>query len=216
MRGFWGLTGYYRRFIKNYGVICKPLTDLLKKNSFGWNEQAHVAFEKLKREMSSAPVLALPDFAQPFYIETDASEAGVGAVLLQGGRPLAYFRKSIVGPRENSTYEKELLAALMAINRWRLFLQGKQFVIKTDHQSLRHLLEHKFTHQLQHKALTKFIGLDYTIQYKKGKANVVADALSRRTPVRNMDTNKSSSHLNTVLSGLIHSTILGRRSLEEL
>ena len=127
-------------------------------------------------------------------------------------RPIAYLSKSL-GPknRGKSTYEKELLAVLMAINRWRHYLQGKQFVIKTDHQSLRHLLEQKLTHQLQHKALSKFRELDYTIQYKKGKANVVADALSRRTPVRNMDTNKSSSHL-CLAPSFIHSTTLGRRS----
>ncbi|KAJ4802427.1 polyprotein [Rhynchospora pubera] len=204
LRGFLGLTGYYRRFIKNYGVISKSLTDLLKKNSFGWNEQAQEAFGKLKRAMSSAPVLALPDFTQPFYIETDACDVGVGAVLSQGGRPIAYLSKSF-GPknRGKSTYEKELLAVLMAIDKWRHYLQGKQFIIKTDHQSLKHLLEQKLTHQLQHKALTKFIGLDYIIEFKKGKANVVADALSRRSPTHNQDTSNFSNHLNTLHTSFI-------------
>ncbi|KAJ4777533.1 polyprotein [Rhynchospora pubera] len=204
LRGFLGLTGYYRRFIKNYGVISKSLTDLLKKNSFGWNEHAQEAFSKLKRAMSSAPVLALPDFTQPFYIETDACDVGVGAVLSQGGRPVAYLSKAF-GPKNKgkSTYEKELLAVLMAIDKWRHYLQGKQFIIKIDHQSLKHLLEQKLTHQLQHKALTKFIGLDYIIEFKKEKTNVVADALSRRNPMHNQDKNIFSYHLNTLHTSFV-------------
>ncbi|KAJ4801231.1 polyprotein [Rhynchospora pubera] len=194
LRGFLGLTEYYRRFIKNYGIICKPLTELLGKIEFKWNVKAQEAFERLKKAMSSAPVLALPDFTQPFCIEADACETGLGAVLTQGGRPLAYLSKAL-GPKNmaKSTYEKELMAILMAVSKWRHYLQGQPFVIKTDHQSLKHLLEQKLKHQLQHKALTKFIGLDYSIQYKKGKQNVVADALSRRN---NLTTNSSTSNLN--------------------
>lgn len=181
LRGFLGLTGYYRRFIQNYGAKCKPLTEQLGKRGFRWTEQPQNAFEKLKRAMISAPVLALPNFSQPFTIEADACEYGVGAVLSQGGRPISYLNKAL-GSKNlgKSTYEKELLAILMAVNKWKHYLQGHPFVIKTDHQSLKYLLEQRLNHQLQHKALTKFLGLEYSIQYKKGKHNVVPDALSRR------------------------------------
>nr|GFA03683.1 retrotransposon-related protein [Tanacetum cinerariifolium] len=106
LRGFLGLTGYYRRFIKNYAIINKPLTTLLKKNSFTWNPSAQLAFETLKSAMSQALVLALPGFNKPFTVETDASGIGIGVVLQQGGHPIAYLSKSL-SPKHQalSTYE---------------------------------------------------------------------------------------------------------------
>ncbi|KAJ3687587.1 hypothetical protein LUZ61_016751 [Rhynchospora tenuis] len=180
LRGFLGLTGYYRKFVKGYGSISRPLTELLKKGAFKWTEIAQVAFDQLKKAMVTAPVLQLPDFSKSFTIEADASEIGVGAVLSQEGRPIAYMSKALgVRSKGLSTYEKELMAVVMAIQKWRHYLQNKPFVIKTDHESLKHLLQQKLTHPLQHKVLTKFIGLEYQIEYKKGKTNMVADALSR-------------------------------------
>lgn len=110
------MTGYYRKFVKNYGFISKPLTDLLKKDNFVWNEAAELVFHQLKQTMTTSHVLALPDFNQPFVVETDASGSGIGAVLMQGGRPIAYLSKSLY-PRNQSLsiYEREFLAMLMAI-----------------------------------------------------------------------------------------------------
>ncbi|KAJ4765914.1 polyprotein [Rhynchospora pubera] len=217
LRGFLGLAGYYRRFVKDYGVICKPLTQLLGKKGFQWSLKAQEAFERLKTAMTSAPVLALPDFFEPFCIEADACDVGLGAVLTQNGRPLVFLSKALgVKNAAKSTYEKELMAIVMAISKWRHYLQDKPFVTKTDQQSLKYLLEQKLKHQLQHKALVKFIGPDYTIRYKRGKHNVVADALSRRDcntqhdRLANGVPHVSVSHLSSIIP------VLGGRSQEKL
>ncbi|GJV72837.1 retrotransposon protein, putative, unclassified [Tanacetum coccineum] len=111
LRGFLSLTGYYRRFIKAYASISRPLTLLLKKNSFQWNEEAQIVFENLKKAMISAIVLALTDLEKEFTVETDASGVGIGAVLIQGGHPIAYLSKTLSAKHQlMSTYEKEFLA----------------------------------------------------------------------------------------------------------
>lgn len=183
LRSFLGLAGYYRRFIKNYGLICRPLHDLLKKGNFHWATEHDTAFSQLKQALISAPVLALPNFAQPFVLETDASGKGIGAVLMQQGRPLAYYSSSLC-PRNAamSTYEKEALAILEALKKWRHYLLGNEVIIKTDQQSLKFITDQKITEGVQHKLMMKLLEFNFTIQYKKGRENRVADALSRVLP----------------------------------
>lgn len=180
LRGFLGLTGYYRRFVKGYGVLAKPPTALLQKKQFLWTSEAQQAFEALKQAMSNTPVLALPDFNKQFCIETDASDLGIGAVLAQDGHPIAYYSKALgINNQKLSIYEKEFLAIMMAVDRWRQYLQRGPFLIKTDHKSLCSLGDQQLTTNLQKKAMTKLLGLQFRFQYKKGVENEVADALSR-------------------------------------
>jgi hypothetical protein len=180
LRGFLGLTGYYRKFVKHYGLISKPLTNLLTKQGFEWTEEATRAFNALKQAMVHTPVLALPDFKLPFTVETDACEVGVGAVLMQQGHPIAYMSKSLgIMNRKLSTYEKEFMAVIMAIDKWRPYLQLGPFTILTDHKSLCNLSDQQLTSDLQRKAMAKLVGLQFQFKYKKGTDNNAADALSR-------------------------------------
>ena len=133
---------YYRKFVKGYGQIAAPLTTLLSKDSFIWNSEASHAFQLLKDAMSNHLVLALPDFCKSFVVECDASGVGVGAVLMQNQRPIAYHSQALKGKSlALSTYEKELLALVVVVKKWRPYLLGSPFVIKTYHQSLKYLFE---------------------------------------------------------------------------
>lgn len=182
LRGFLGLAGYYRKFVKGFGIISKPLTQLLRKGvPFTWTTETDQAFNCLKHALVTAPVLALPDFSQPFTVETDASESGIGAVLSQNKHPIAFISKAL-GPRTKglSTYEKECMAVLLAVEHWRSYLQLGEFTILTDHHSLMHLSDQRLHTPWQHKAFTKLLGLSYKIVYRKGTSNAAADALSRK------------------------------------
>nr|GEW51010.1 reverse transcriptase [Tanacetum cinerariifolium] len=156
LRGFLGLTGYYRRFVRNYAHIAAPLADLLQKSKLEWNDEAQEAFDILKRAMSTLPVLALTDFSLPFDVTTDASGTGIGAVLSQRDKPIAFF-----------------------IKKWRHYLFGRKFRVFTDQRSLKHLLTQVVQSPEQYKWASKLLGYDFEVHYKPGKENRVADALSR-------------------------------------
>ncbi|XP_042954591.1 uncharacterized protein LOC122291003 [Carya illinoinensis] len=159
LRGFLGLTSYYRRFVKNYGLIAKPLTSLLKKDNFAWTQEAMEAFDELKRAMTTTPVLALPNFEKPFEVYTDVSGEGIGAVLVQEKRPIAFISKAL-GPMKKawSTYAREMLAVVHAVKVWRPYLLGRKFTIVTDQQALRHMLKQKIVTPEQQKFLVKLLG----------------------------------------------------------
>lgn len=124
LRGSLGLTGYYRKFIKNYGLLSRPLFDMLKKGvPFVWTLVTETAFQQLKFALLQAPVLAIPDFSKKFVLETDASDVGFGAMLMQEGHPVAYLSKAVCPKNQSlSTYEKECMAIILAVEKWRPYL----------------------------------------------------------------------------------------------
>ena len=129
VRGFLGLTGYYRNFIQDYGKIAKPLTELTKKDNFSWGIEAVKAFEEMKRIMTSPPVLILPNFDLPFEVECDAAGRGIGVVLMQQRQPIAFFSKALSnGNLAKSVYEKELMALVLCIQHWGHYLLGENLL----------------------------------------------------------------------------------------
>ena len=181
LRGFLGLIGYYRKFVRGYGQIVAPLTTFLKKDSFVWTSEADIAFQRLKEAISCLPVLALLDFTKPFIVECDASGLGLGVVLMQDHRPIAYHSQALKGSKLSlSTYEKELLALVVVVKKWRPYLLGRPFVIKIDHYSLKYLLEQRVGTPAQQEWISKLLGYAFIVEYKQGRENVVTDDLSRR------------------------------------
>lgn len=151
----------------------------MKKDNFQWGTNQMEYFNILKHKMTQALVLALPDFSQPIILETDASAYGIGDVLMQEGRPLSYFSKTI-GPKAAamSTYDKEAMAIIEALKHWKRYFVASS-IIRTYQQSLTYIQEQKLTEGIQHKLLIKLLGYSFKIEYKQGKNNKVVDALSR-------------------------------------
>jgi len=130
--------------VQGYGSIAWPLTQLLKKDCFQWVKEAESAFQKLKTTMVSVPVLVVPCFSKPFQIETDAFGKGVGVVLMQEGRPITYISQKLSNTTQRkSVYERELMAIVLATQKWRHYLLGQRFTVFTDLKSLKFLLEQK-------------------------------------------------------------------------
>lgn len=181
--GFLGLTGFYRKFIQGYALVASPLSNLLRKDQFQWSPATNSAFQLLKSSMTKAHILTTSDFSIPFTIETDASASAIGVVLIQDSHPIVYYNK-VLCPRlrRASAYVRELHAITSAVRKWHHYLLGSSFTILTVHKSLKDLMSQVIQTSEQQTYLSKLLGYDYTIKYKPGKANVVADALSRIAP----------------------------------
>ncbi|XP_042992210.1 uncharacterized protein LOC122318677, partial [Carya illinoinensis] len=182
VRSFHGLASFYRRFVKDFRTIAAPLTEVIKKNvGFHWGATQESAFATIKERLCSAPVLALPDFNKAFEIECDASGIGIGAVLMQDRRPIAFFSEKLSGASlKYPTYDKELYALIRALETWQHYLWPREFVIHTDHESLKHLKGQGKLNKRHARWMEYIETFPYVICYKQGKENIVADALSRR------------------------------------
>lgn len=142
--GFLGLIGYYYNFIQNYGIITRPLTNLLKKGQFGWHQEAKDAFLALKRAMTTTPTLDMPNFNDSFSIEVDTSGVGIGIVLTQSRKPVAYMSRALgVAKSSWSIYAKEMFAIVEAIWLWCPYLLGQKFFITTNQNSLQYFLDQR-------------------------------------------------------------------------
>jgi hypothetical protein len=181
LKGFLGLTGYYCKFVWNYGRIAGPLMTLTKKDAFSWTLEETKYFQQLKELMCKSLVLTIPDFTKTFIVECDASRNGIGAILMQGGRLLSFESRPVKGnDLHKPIYEKEMMEILHALNKWHPYIIGRHFEVKTNHDSLKYFLEQRLSSREQQKWVTKILGYDFEIIYKKGKKNVVEDALSRK------------------------------------
>ena len=132
------MASFYRKFVKNFSLIATPMTECIKGKVFQWMIAAQRSFEQLKKKMSKSPVLALSNFDKVFEVECDASGVGIGEVLIQEGRPIAYFSKKLNEARQKySVYDKEFYALVQALKYWRHYLLPREFVVFTDHQALK-------------------------------------------------------------------------------
>ena len=181
-RSFLGLAGYYRKFVEGFSKIEAPLTKLTRKDiKYDWVDACQQSFEDLKGRLTSAPVLALPNGRDGFVVYSDASRQGLGCVLMQNDRVIAYASRQLKKHEENyPTHDLELAEVVFALKIWRHYLYGVPCKIFTDHKSLQYIFTHKELNLRQRRWLELIKDYDYTIEYHLGKANVVADALSRR------------------------------------
>lgn len=182
IKSFLGLVGYYRRFIANFAKIVSPLTKCLRKNSkIDITDPEYIsAFELCKELLVNAPILAYPDFSKQFTLTTDASNVAIGAVLSQSDRPIAYYSRTLNSAERNySTIEKELLAIVDSTKHFRPYLYGQNFLVETDHNPLVWLYKIKEPNSRLFRWKLRLEEYNFTVNYKKGKQNNVADALSR-------------------------------------
>jgi hypothetical protein len=179
---FLGLAGYYRRLIPDFSQIAKPMTELLKKGvKFVWSEECDKAFHTLREHLTSAPVLTQPDMSKPFQVFCEASGTGLGCVLMQENRVIAYVSWALRPHEKNyPTHDLGLVAVVHALKLWRHYLMGNRCNIYTDHKSLKYIFTQSDLNMRQRRLLELIKDYDLEVHYHPVKANVVADPLSRK------------------------------------
>ncbi|GKA77753.1 putative reverse transcriptase domain-containing protein, partial [Tanacetum coccineum] len=179
---FLGLAGYYRRFIEGFSKIAKSMTKLTQKGvKFDWGEKEENAFQLIKQKLCSAPILALPEGSEDFVIYCDASHKGLGDVLMQREKVIAYASRQLkIHGKNYTTHDLELGSVVFALKIWRHYLYGTKCIVFTNHKRIQHILDQKELNMRQRCWLELLSDYDCDIRYHPGKANVVADALSRK------------------------------------
>ncbi|GJY10096.1 putative reverse transcriptase domain-containing protein [Tanacetum coccineum] len=182
IRQFLGLAGYYRRFIEGFSKIAKPMTKLTqKKVKFEWGDKQEAAFQLLKQKLCSAPILALPEGSEDFIAYCDTSKKGLGAVLIQREKVISYASRQLeIHEKNYTTHDLELGAVVFALKIWRHYVYGTKCTVFTDHKSLQYILDQKELNMRQRRWFELLSDYDCDIRYHPRKANVVADALSRK------------------------------------
>ncbi|GJR61729.1 putative reverse transcriptase domain-containing protein [Tanacetum coccineum] len=182
IRQFLGLAGYYTEFIEGFSKIAKSMTKLTQKGvKFDWGDKQEAAFQLLKQKLCSALIMALPEGSKDFIAYYDASKKGLGAVLMQKEKVISYASCQLkIHKKSYMTYDLELGAVVFALKIWRHYLYGTKYTVFTDHKSLQHILAQKELNMRQRRWLELLSDYDCEIRYHPGKANVVADALSRK------------------------------------
>nr|GFC05642.1 putative reverse transcriptase domain-containing protein [Tanacetum cinerariifolium] len=188
IRQFLGLASYHQRFIEGFSKIAKPMTKLTqKKVMFDWGDKKEAAFQLLKQKLCSAPILALPKGAKDFVAYCDALHKVLGAVLIQREKVISYASRQLkIHEKNYTTHDLELGAIVFALKIWRHYLYGTKCTVFTDHKSLQHILDQKELNMRQRRWLELLSDYDCEIRYHPGKANVVADALSRKERIKSL------------------------------
>ena len=183
IRSFSGLVGYYRRFIKDFSRLAAPMTRLTWKGvKFEWDDLCERAFQKLKRRLTLAPIMIVLERGLMYTIYCDASKEGLGCVLMQSRRVVAYGSRQLkIQERNYPTHDMELAAIFFALKIWCNYLYSEQFEVFSDHKSLKYIFTKRDLNMRQRRWMKYLEDYDFTFHYHSSKANVVADELSRKS-----------------------------------
>ena len=218
VRSFLGLAGYYRRFVKGFSMIAASMTRLFQKNvKYEWSEKCQRSFEEIKAFLTEAPMLTQPTCGKEYVIYSDASLNGLGCVLMQEAKVVAYASRQLKPHEKNyPTHDLELAAIAFALKIWRHYLYGEKCFIYTDHKSLKYLPSQRELNLRQRRWMELIKDYECVIDYHPGKANVVVDALSRKTvqTLRALNANLSLSDDGAVVAELVARPNLLNRVLE--